>query len=117
MQPEENDSSKSLLRQLLGDDVSSRSLMNMLSQDPRKEKGASNQAKRVEPGAAMNSQKPSKSSKIVEEGFSFGREKKRASAADGGPKRSCIKKRVGEGEDGEVGEIRDINSHHLNAGG
>ena len=28
-----------------------------------------------------------------------------------------MKKRVDEGEDGEVGEIRDINSHHLNGAG
>ena len=57
--------------------------MNMLSQDPRKEKEVINQTKRLEPSAAMMPQKLTKSSKIVEEGFSFGREKKRASAGDG----------------------------------
>ena len=118
MQAEEDDSSKSLLRQLLGDDVSSRSLMNMLSQDPRKEKAASNQAKRPEPGAAvMDGQKPSKASKIIEKGFSFGREKRRTSATDGEQKQSCLKKRADEDDDGEVGENRDINSHHLNGAG
>lgn len=49
--------------------------MNMLSQDPRKEKEVLNQTKRLEPSAAIIPQKLTKSSKIVEEGFSFGREK------------------------------------------